>query len=211
MLDTALSQEDNDKCENLPCSGAPRHAMPRQSAHGERHRHARTRRRPANSVDPLLSPRASRLPVTSATAWTRPLARARPVAVAMADAIRYGHEDARMMTSATDHRFQRADARRDRQDVAYSPASSPGSLRHYITVDAGDLTPAPRPPLEPIKGGHPERDFSHQTTPLLSLIILDPSPLHIVAGRPPIASWSPRRSCRRRRRFPPPLESPPVP
>jgi hypothetical protein len=125
-----------------------RHATPERARQASRH--ARARRRPANSVDPLLPPRASRLPTTSATTWTCPLARARPVAVAMANAIRHGHEDARTMTSSTDHHFQRADARRDRQDVAYSTASSPGPLRHCITVVDHDLPRTPRPCLDSI-------------------------------------------------------------
>ncbi|KAK1645025.1 hypothetical protein QYE76_062830 [Lolium multiflorum] len=58
-----LGQEDNDKCENLPCSGAPRHAMPRQSAHGKRpdtHGHdvARpTPLTPCSLLAPVDSPR----------------------------------------------------------------------------------------------------------------------------------------------------------
>ena len=54
VLDPALSQGDNDRSENWTCSDAPRQAMPRQSAHGERPGRASPPARPDDSV--LLSP-----------------------------------------------------------------------------------------------------------------------------------------------------------
>jgi hypothetical protein len=107
-------------------------------------------------------------------------------------------------------RFQRADARRDRLDVANSTASSPVTRTHCIAVVIDDLPAPPRPCLAPIKADAPWTISAHQQVllSLLNLLDLFPSPIthHLTGIWPETAAAVARR--RRRSRALPELQRP---
>jgi hypothetical protein len=86
---------------------------------------------------------------------------------------------ARTLTTSTHPHFLRHRVSRTRNDVAYSPASSPGPLRHCTTVVDHDLPRSASATPNPIKRGIPWTLSAHQQVPLSLLNLLDsfPSPI----------------------------------
>ncbi|KAK1625997.1 hypothetical protein QYE76_000312 [Lolium multiflorum] len=186
----ALAQGDAHTHQNMTCPGRPGRARARTGTSLDTPEHTRVPLTPSSSR-PLFF---THLPSsTSATSRTSPIGRGRAVDDALDD-------DRRHCTSVhahdavdLDHPLLRQDAPKDCLDVANSPMTSPCPFRAHSVVSFLDLAAPPRHSPPSIKGDHPAMDFSHNSSPLISLSLLNLFPPSNSHRSHPICCRSPRR------------------